>query len=163
MRVHFAILGLMVVVSACDSERRAPGNDTSTQRQAEVAKRGQSVMPFDLDRSIHRFRPTPTGGVQQVVSKDQDPAQVALIRDHLRREAERFRSGDFSSPTAIHGPEMPGLKTLSAAAGQVRIDYSELPAGAQVVYSADRPELVRALHDWFEAQLGDHGRHAVGH
>lgn len=45
----------------------------------------------------------------------------------------------------------------------MRIDYSELPAGAQLVYAANDPELVRALHAWFEAQLSDHGLYAARH
>ena len=163
MRLGVAALIAIIALGGCDAEPRAERNEALSDRQAQVAERGQVVMPFDLDRSIHRFRALPTGGLQQIVSTDRDPAQVAIIRDHLRQEAERFRRGDFGSPTAIHGAEMPGLKALSESGGRVRIDYADLPAGAEIRYSADQPELVEALHQWFEAQLADHGRHAVGH
>lgn len=35
---------------------------SSMQRQTDVAERGQMVMPFDLDRTTHRFRESDTGG-----------------------------------------------------------------------------------------------------
>jgi hypothetical protein len=37
-----------------------------------------------------------------------------------------------------------------------------LPAGAQVTYAATTPDLVSAVHAWFDAQLMDHGAHAMG-
>jgi hypothetical protein len=40
--------------------------------------------------------------------------------------------------------------------GQVRIEYKELPDGAQIEYSSDNPGLVKAIHRWFDAQLADH-------
>ncbi|MEU4684828.1 hypothetical protein [Streptomyces xinghaiensis] len=42
--------------------------------------------------------------------------------------------------------------------------YQERTDGATSTYSTEDPALVGALHDWFEAQLSDHGRHAgTGH
>jgi hypothetical protein len=60
---------------------------------------GASVMPFDLARSTHIFTPTADGGTQELVSKDGDPQQIALIRDHLRKEAAAFARGDFRLPS----------------------------------------------------------------
>lgn len=37
------------------------------------------------------------------------------------------------------------------------IDYATLPDGAQVTFSSNHSDIVDALHDWFEAQLSDHG------
>jgi hypothetical protein len=103
-------------------------------------------MPFDLERTLHRFVTTAQGGVQSVVSKESDPTQVALVREHLRSEAARFSRGDFSSPAAIHGADMSGLSTLAAAPGQVRVDYADLPAGGELRFTTSDPSLVQALH-----------------
>jgi hypothetical protein len=133
----------------------------ATDRQAEVADRGREVMPFDLDRTTHRFAETPDGGVQTVVADNPgDRAQIALVRRHLRDEADRFAAGDFADPARIHGEDMPGLAELRAAAGRIEVRYADVPDGAVITYATADPVLVDALHRWFDAQLGDHGGHA---
>ncbi|ABB74978.1 hypothetical protein [Nitrosospira multiformis] len=136
------------------------------KRLDEVAKRGTHVMPFDLEKTTHVFSKTNQGGLQQVVVKDKsDVKQVKLIRAHLYEISEDFKRGDFSKPERIHGKGMPGLAELkSAKSGRIKIEYSVLPDGAQIAYSTESPQLVDAIHHWFDAQLRDHARHAVpGH
>ena len=132
-------------------------------RLDDVAKRGAQVMPFDLDKTVHVFTETPTGGVQRVVAKDPgDSEQIRLIREHLSHIAARFAQGDFSGPETIHGANMPALTTLKARFSEIRFVYRERPDGAQIHYSADDPSLVNAVHSYFSAQLRDHSRHAAG-
>ena len=137
-------------------------HDHAPTRQEQVAARGAGVMPFDLDRTTHRFEATSWGGVQTVVADEPDTEQVRLVRAHLREEAARFARGDFEDPMAIHGLEMPGLAELraGAAAGRVEIGYAETPAGARLTYRTGERALLTALHAWFDAQLMDHGSHA---
>ena len=154
-------LGWLIFGVACTS-----GNDehaeAPTERQAEVAARSRTVMPFDLVRTTHVFEKMPDGGLQTVASDDPaDAEQVSLIRTHLRAEADRFAAGDFGDPAQIHGAMMPGLAELSAAAGAMHIEYSEVASGATIRYSTDDPVLVSALHLWFDAQVSDHGGHAM--
>jgi hypothetical protein len=135
-----------------------------TERQKEVAERGSEVMPFDLERTTHLFEKTAYGGLQQVFSDDSDREQVALIQAHLQEEATRFQQGDFDDPAQIHGDEMPGLAVLRADYGQIEVVYTLLSDGAQIEYKAETPELITAIHVWFDAQLSDHGTHATdGH
>ncbi|WP_206793250.1 hypothetical protein [Amycolatopsis sp. MtRt-6] len=134
----------------------------TSARQAEVAERGASVMPFDLERTTHRFTKSGTGGVQTVVADDpRDTAQITLIQQHLTAEVDRFRRGDFTDPARIHGTEMPGLATLRAHGGRITIEYENTPDGARATYTAGDTGLRTALHAWFDAQLGDHGPHAT--
>ena len=131
------------------------------ERQASVAERGAEVMPFDLDATTHRWTATADGVVQVVVADDPgDARQIALVREHLRSEAERFAAGDFSDPAAIHGQDMPGLALLRGHGGRISVAYRELDSGAELVFTTADQELVAALHDWAEAQLADHGPHA---
>lgn len=133
-------------------------------RQAAVAERGATVMPFDLERTTHIFEPLPDGGLQQVIADDpRDAAQVALIRGHLQEETAKFQQGDFGDPAAIHGDAMPGLAELRAGYAQIEVTYAELPDGAQIRYTTSEPAIVTALHAWFQAQLSDHGGHAMEH
>ena len=133
----------------------------TAQRQVEVAVKGTAVMPFDLEQTLHRFEPLSDGGLQTVTAKDPaNKTQIDLIQMHLQEEAAKFQAGDFSAPAAIHGHEMPGLKTLSAGHWQVAVQYRALPDGGEIRYTAQSAPLTRAVHDWFAAQRTDHGRHA---
>lgn len=135
-------------------------------REAEVARRGPDVMPFDLKATQHIFTKKADGGIQRVVARRKgDSAQVKLVREHLRDIESRFSQGDFSGPAHIHGEDMPGLAQLRAAKpGDIRIAYREVPGGAELSYRTGQPGLVSALHAWFDAQVSDHGADAMaGH
>lgn len=130
-------------------------------RQDEIAAKSRQVMPFDLDRTTHRFTETATGGVQTVVADDPaETPQIKLIRDHLAEEAAGFREGDYGDPASIHGGDMPGLRELEEGHSRIDIRYTDLPAGAQITYATTDASLITALHSWFDAQVTDHGSHA---
>ncbi|MDD5214343.1 MAG: aspartate carbamoyltransferase [Methylococcales bacterium] len=138
----------------------------SEARLDEVVSHGIHVMPFDLEKTLHVFTKVEKGGVQQVIVKDKNDAeQIALIRQHLSKIAREFNQGDFSNPVKIHGDKMPGLEVLKKAEkGTLSIIYKELPDGAQIDYTSEKADLVAAIHQFFDAQLSDHARHAVsGH
>jgi hypothetical protein len=136
------------------------------KRLDEIAERGSHVMPFDFDKTIHIFTKTNEGGLQQVIAKDKsDSEQIHLIRKHLLDISTEFSQGDFSKPAQIHGDDMPGLAVLqSVKADQISIEYKELSDGAQISYFSQSPPFIEAIHQWFDAQLSDHARHAMpGH
>ncbi|MEV4471271.1 hypothetical protein [Nonomuraea sp. NPDC049504] len=130
-------------------------------RQAEIEAKSRQVMPFDLERTTHRFAKATTGGVQTVTSDDPaDAEQVRLIREHLTAEAAGFSKGDYGDPASIHGGEMPGLRELEQGHSRLDIRYIEVPDGARITYTTTDTSLVAALHAWFDAQVTDHGQHA---
>lgn len=135
---------------------------SDTQRQAEVARLGADVMPFSLNHTTHVFTKTADGGIQRVIANSpSDAQQIVLIREHLRTIQRQFLDGNFSGPTHIHGPSMPGLQALKAATpGQIEIQYKDVDAGAELTYRSADKKLISALHDWFDAQLSDHGSDA---
>jgi hypothetical protein len=151
-----AVILAAVTVAGCGAE-----DDVLAGRQAEVAQRGADVMPFDLDATTHRFESIETGLVQTVTADDpRDLEQITLIREHLEEEAGRFAQGDFDDPATIHGHDMPGLAELREGADGIDIRFETRDGGARLIYTADDPELIEALHRWGEAQLSDHGDHA---
>ena len=158
------LLGLsaaLIFAAVACSNTGESGSDAKTTRQAHVEARGAAVMPFDQNETTHVFHKTATGGVQRVVANDPDDnRQIQAIRGHLRKESSRFTVGDFTDPMAIHGMKMPGIAVLRRGAPRVHVEYSANPRGAQIVYRTTEPALVKALHDWFDAQLMDHGSHA---
>ena len=133
------------------------------QRQADVARLGADVMPFSLAATTHIFTKTSEGGIQRVVARSADDTQqVRLVREHLHDIRAQFLKGDFSGPAHIHGAQMPGLAALRAAKpGQVAIDYKDVKGGAELTYGTADVRLVAALHQWFDAQLSDHGADAM--
>lgn len=133
------------------------------QRQDEVSRRGKDVMPFSLAATTHVFTKNAQGGVQRVVAKKPaDAAQVRLVRQHLKDIREQFLKGDFSGPSHIHGQDMPGLAELRAATpGHIAIIYEEVADGGELIYKTSDATLITAIHQWFDAQLSDHGNDAM--
>ncbi len=132
----------------------------STSRQEDVARKGASVMPFDLARTTHFFDDTPSGGIETITSNDaRDAHQTALIRSHLADEAKRFGRGDFSDPAQIHGQDMPGLAEMARAGDKLRVLYAKVPSGARLTFASPDPAVVTAVHAWFAAQRSDHAAH----
>ncbi|MDB5855865.1 MAG: aspartate carbamoyltransferase [Herminiimonas sp.] len=123
-------------------------------------------MPFDLNATTHVFTKTRTGGIQKVVAKrSDDTAQIKLIRQHLQEITQQFARRDFSGPGQIHGHEMPGLARLKAAnPGELQLKYRDTEAGGTIVYETKNSQVLAALHQWFDAQVSDHGQDAMeGH
>jgi hypothetical protein len=143
-----------------DSMQHAPPVVGETQ-QEHVHVMGQTVMPFDLAKTTHIFRMTDSGGIQSVVVKDaQDKAQIGLIRQHLRHEAEAFQRGDYADPVTLHGKTMPGVSELESHHAAIAVSYSDVPLGAALTFKARDRHLVTAIHRWFGAQLSEHGADA---
>lgn len=155
-------LTMLLALCAGLASQTAVAAPAPPERQAEVAARGAQVMPFELGATSHVFTKNRNGGLQLVLVKNpEDKEQLRLVRSHLREIAGRFQTGDFSAPTRIHGVSMPGLEQLAQARpGEITIHYRELSNGAQIRYATSNPALVPALHQWFDAQLSDHGADA---
>jgi hypothetical protein len=129
--------------------------------QQHVHRMAHGVMPFDISKTVHVFEMTESGGVQRVLAKDAgDAGQIALIRQHLEHEAERFQRGDYSDPAILHGADMPGLEELHAGASGIKVSYEPLPAGAEITFETTDLHLMTAIHRWFGAQLSEHGSDA---
>jgi hypothetical protein len=129
--------------------------------QEHVHQMAHSVMPFDIEKTVHIFMMTESGGVQKVIAKHADADdQIALIQQHLKHEAWRFQHGDYSDPATLHGAEMPGLRDLQAGASAIEVSYQALSVGAEITFRTTDLRLITAIHRWFGAQLSEHGADA---
>lgn len=157
---HFLALLLIIQVPSIIAVEQA-----SETRLDEVAKKGRKVMPFSLEKTLHIFTKTDQGGIQQVITKNPlDTAQITLIQQHLNKIYHDFKKRDFSDPEKIHGLNMPGLKALKHAdTDAISLQYRQLKQGAEITYATEDPELIVAIHLWFDAQLSDHARHSTTH
>ena len=139
------------------------GNDCVIAQtpQQHVHDISHGVMPFDVTKTVHVFKMTESGGVERVVVRNKgDADQVLLVQQHLRKEADRFQRGNYSDPAALHGADMPGLKELQLGAKEIKVSYSKLADGAEIVFKTTNPHLLTAIHRWFGAQLSEHGSDA---
>lgn len=150
-------LALVVVVTLLLPHAHA----SAETKQERVHRMSHQVMPFEMDKTVHVFRMTESGGVLEVLARDpEDTDQVALVRRHLRHEAMRFRHGDYADPEQLHGDDMPGLPELRANHERVEVSYDELPAGARITFMTGDLTTMTAIHRWFGAQLSEHGADA---
>ncbi len=136
-------------------------DSTLMHRQHMIHANSPMVMPFDMDKATHFFLKNDSGGVLKIETKDPDDStQIALIRSHLEKEQALFSKADFRDPKTLHGKDMPGLKTLTDAEGKYTVVYKALTDGAQLTFTSGDPDVIRAIHVWFDAQLKDHGSDA---
>ena len=138
----------------------APGLEkTSPAQSEETRQRIQQAVPYALNETLQTFSKTAHGGVQHVVVKSAgNTSQIKLIQSHLLKMANDFRKGDFSATERMHGADMPGLALLKKAeTDDIKYEYKALENGAQIHYSTEFPPYVQALHEWFDAQMSDHG------
>lgn len=139
------------------------GCAAGSERQRQVREAGETVMPFDLEKTTHTFTKHETGGIQTVEVRDvRDGVQVGLVRTHLREIRDKFAKGDFSDPIRIHGADMPGVVELADGVERLEITYRAIVGGGEIVYQSDDGALVGAIHAWFDAQNADHGEDASG-
>lgn len=155
--LRFVSVGSIVLISVLSACAKVQ----TQNRQVAVEQRSEQVMPFSMSDTMHMFNPTSAGGVQFVMVHDGDPHQITLVQQHLHKEATAFARGDFSDPAYIHGNNMSGLAEMSRDHAKMSVTYTSTNNGAQIVFYTKDPKLVAAIHQWFSAQVKDHGSHAM--
>lgn len=135
----------------------APGNrsPSHTHDQA-VQTRGDQVMGFAHEKTIHHFLLFPDGG--EIVVSANDPADttsIAQIRTHLSHIAKMFAGGNFRAPMLIHDTNPPGTSTLARLKEQIHYTYTETAAGASIRITASAAT-IDAVHAFLLFQILDH-------
>jgi hypothetical protein len=124
---------------------------------AGVDRRGDEVMGFSHERTVHHFLVEPEGGTIQVEATDPADAQsLQQIRTHLAEVARQLAAGNFSMPQEIHDRVLPGVPEMIERKDAISYRFEELPNGGHVVIRTADPEAVAAVHAFLEAQIGDH-------
>lgn len=162
MRTATTLLAL-ITLAACGATRPSPPDERAERADTAftaLQERGAAAMGVDQYTSTHRFDDLPDGGRIELRRND-DPAGVATIREHLKAIATAFSRGDFSTPALVHSREVPGTATMSARRAEIRYEYRDLPGGGEVRITTRDPEALRAVHRFLEFQRMDH--RAQGH
>ncbi len=137
--------GMNNPMSSSHSEKRAVSDnvfDTPTNAS------------YDPKSVTEIFAKTANGGVLHVTAiESSDAKQIGLIRSVLKQRADDFSGQYNKSVNQSAGPSKPGLATLLAAApGDLQLTYLEMRGGGDLRFASALPELVHAVHQWFDAQ-----------
>lgn len=141
----------------------AGAKEAAAVKNAENAPASSQRVPYDTQQTLESFSKTVHGGIMHIVAKSADDTQqIKLIQQYLRQTAAEYKKNDFSSTERFHGSDMPGLALMkSAKTDDIRYEYKALPNGGQIHFSTEYPHLLNALHNWFDAQIKEHGNVAL--
>ncbi len=145
-------LAFVAMLSFCAYAQQAPD-----EHHQGVVQRGDQVMGFSHEKTIHRFRLTPDGGtIEALATNPSDAASREQIRTHLEHIAQMFHNGNFNAPMLIHAQTPPGVSTMKKLRKDIQYDVEETPNGAQVKVSSRNRQAVSAIHDFLKFQIQDH-------
>lgn len=122
-----------------------------------VVQRGDQVMGFSHQKTIHHFRLTHDGGTIEADATDSsDTTSRQQIRTHLAHIAQMFRAGNFDAPMLIHARKPPGVPAMKKLRKEIRFEMKETSNGAQVKISSRNQEAIAAIHEFLRFQIQDH-------
>ncbi len=136
----------------------AAAQTADEKRAAGVPERGDHVMGFDHEKTVHHFRLTRGGGVIEAEAKDPDDAESRdQIRAHFTHIAEMFSAGDFEAPMLIHQKRPPGVPVMKRRMAEIRYAFEPTGRGGRIVIATKGPEALSAIHAFLRFQIKDHG------
>ena len=147
------LLAVFPALTASQQTRQSEG----TKRNEDLVKRGEHVMGFSQEATIHHFRLFKDGGEIAVAANDpKDKPSIDQIRAHLGHIAKMFSAGDFNAPMIIHNTNPPGVATMTRLKEQIHYEFSETDRGARIRLVTARPETTDAVHAFLLFQIVDH-------
>ena len=133
------------------------GHAASAEHFTGVDRRGDEVMGFSHQRTVHHFLLDPEGGTIQVEARDPgDTGSLRQIRAHLAEVARQFAAGDFSMPQEIHGRVLTGVPEMIRRKDAITYRFEELENGGRVLLRTSDPDARAAIHAFLKDQIGDH-------
>ena len=145
-------VALATMLSFCANAQQTPD-----QHHEGVVQRGDQVMGFSHEKTIHHFRLTPDGGtIEALATNPSDSASRKQIRTHLEHIAQMFHDGNFNAPMLIHAQTSPGVPTMKKLRKDIQYNVQETPSGARVKVSSSNPQAIAAIHDFLKFQIQDH-------
>ncbi|MFL6439546.1 MAG: hypothetical protein ACJ71Q_18380 [Terriglobales bacterium] len=133
------------------------GQQASDQHHSGVVQRGDHVMGFSHEKTMHHFRLTEDGGsIEAIANNSADANTRQQIREHLQHIAVMFSEGDFNAPMLIHARSPPGVLTMMKLRHGIQYHVEDLRDGARVRVSSQNPKAIAAIHDFLRFQIQDH-------
>ena len=140
-------------------EKPASPDKGSTQdaHHQGVVERGDKVMGFSHEKTIHHFRLYPDGGAIEAEAVDpKDTASRDEIRSHFGHIAKLFAEGDFSAPMLIHAENPPGSEAMKRLRNAIEYKVESTKRGARIRITTKKPDALCAVHEFLRFQIADH-------
>lgn len=135
----------------------AQAQQTPDPHHEGVVQRGDQVMGFSHEKTLHHFRLTSDGGtIEALATNPSDAASREQIRTHLEHIAQMFHSGNFNAPMLIHAQTPPGVPIMKKLRKDILYDVEETSSGARVKVSSRNQQAIAAIHDFLKFQIQDH-------
>lgn len=147
-----SLIALTTLLGLCAYAQKTPD-----PQHEGVVERGDQVMGFSHEKTVHHFRLTPDGGtIEALATNPSDSASRDQIRTHLEHIAQMFRTGNFNAPMLIHARTPPGVSTMKKLRKDIRYNVEDTQNGARVNLHSRNRQAVAAIHDFLKFQIQDH-------
>lgn len=155
----FAAFALMLTLST-KALAQTSGHADHQQHDSHhtgVNERGDKVMGFSHEKTIHHFLLTADGGMIVAEVKDKsDTASLEQIRSHFQHIAQKFAAGDFTAPMLIHEQTPPGVPTMKQLKSAIKYQFEQTELGGRVRITTGNPKALAAIHEFLRFQVSDH-------
>ncbi len=155
----FAAFALMLTLStkALAQTSGHADHQQHDSHHAGVNERGDKVMGFSHEKTVHHFLLTADGGMIVAEVKDKsDTASLEQIRSHFKHIAHKFAAGDFTAPMLIHEQTPPGVPTMKQLMSAIKYQFEQTELGGRVRITTGNPKALAAIHEFLRFQVSDH-------
>ena len=154
LKVISIVFVLLFATTAFTEEQSCPHH---ADHQKEVNERGDHVMGFDHEKTVHHFELKPDGGIIRAEAMDaSDENSIESIRRHFVEISGLFSNGDFSKPAMIHDRVPPGVSVMTRLKKEIHYSTHEIAKGSEVRIKTSNQEALKAIHEFLRFQIEDH-------
>jgi hypothetical protein len=122
-----------------------------------VVERGDHVMGFSHDKTVHHFQLFADGGaIEAQVIDAQDTASRDAIRSHFTHIAKMFAAGDFTAPMLIHVQNPPGTRDMKRLREAIQYKLENTEHGGRIRITTKNAKALQAVHTFLRFQIADH-------
>lgn len=152
------ILSMVVILALGAFHSQAQEKPSAEEPHHQgVVKRGDDVMGFSHEKTMHHFRLYPDGGGIEAEANDaKDTASRDQIRSHFEHIATMFGEGNFSAPMLIHAQNPPGTEAMRRLRSAIEYKVESTEKGARIRITTKDAEALRAVHEFLRFQIADH-------
>jgi hypothetical protein len=147
------------LLSGMQQDKPAPQQKAAQmdEHHQGVVERGDHVMGFSHEKTVHHFRLYADGGaIEAEATESQDPASRDAIRSHFTHIAKMFAEGDFAAPMLIHVQNPPGTAEMKRLREAIQYKLENTEHGGRIRITTKNAKALQGLHTFLRFQIADH-------
>jgi hypothetical protein len=156
--IYLIVISLIFAATACAQQNDPPKLDhNKMDHDKMVMENGEKAMGFSQTATTHHFLIMKDGGAIQVEANDaKDTDNRDKIRSHMKKIAQQFQKGIFTTPFAVHGEVPPGVPAMDMLKDQIAYIYEETENGARVRIVSKNSDALAAINSFLKYQIKEH-------